>query len=100
MALDGTSMATIAAYFGVNRQEFMGAFHEVWSAGNAELRGVIAQNSVWYGRKSNIPAANIWLGKSKGGLAESKSVDVEADDDSEVTLNVSIVRKQEQSEDE
>lgn len=57
MARDGVSIATIAAYFGVNSQEFKRAFYEARAAGNAELNAIIAQNSVEYEPKSNIPVA-------------------------------------------
>ena len=95
MALDGCTLEVIAAYFGVPRAEFMNVYQEVWHSGRAELKALIAQDTVEYGLKSQIPVAKIWLGKSLGGLGEGKSVDVENDsDDGEVNIKVNIIRRQ------
>ena len=96
MALEGSRLTTIAAYFGIEYAAFSGVYKDVWQAGNAELEALIAQDTVEYGLESRIPVAKIWLGKSLGGLGEGKSVDVENDsDDGEVNIKVNIIRRSE-----
>lgn len=100
MALDGVPLITIADYFGVDRGLFASEYEKVWRAGKADLQAIILKNTVDYGLKSEIPVAKIWLGKAMAGLGETKSVDIESggSDNNEVTLNISVIRKEDKPE--
>lgn len=97
MALDGVGLHTIADYFGVERAEFANVYREVWLAGRAELEAMVMADQVEYGLNSKIPVAKIWLGKSIGGLADTKTVDVEGStDDGDLNIRINVLRKKDE----
>lgn len=99
MALDGASLATIADYFGVERNEFGDLYNAAWRAGRAELSVLVTSDTIDYGLKSQIPIAKIWVGKSFAGLDQPKSaveIDGDTNDSSEVTLNIKVIKKEDQ----
>ena len=93
MALDGSTLKVISAYFGVEYSAFKAVYREVWAAGNAELKAIINADQVTYGLESKIPVAKIWIGKTHGGMGDSdKTTDEEseAEDTSELNINITV----------
>lgn len=94
--LNGEQLMHVARWYGVGMVEFERAYGDVWRLGQAEMRNIIAQDTLRYGLTSKIPVAKIWMGKALGGLGETstKDVDVEGDGDGNVQINVRVIRKE------
>jgi hypothetical protein len=98
-ALNGQQMTQIARWYGVETRDFAVLYQDVWQLGNAEMKATIAQDTLEYGLTSKIPVAKIWLGKAMGGLGETRTVDVESnEDDSELQINVKVIRREASTE--